>query len=178
MSEKKEKSTLSSADRVKVADRIEALCREYKITQKQLAERAGIHNNTISKVKKGHIPMSDYVAESIARAFPSFSKEYLKGDVDYRTEQEHFDTLIQKHRDLHQKKIYLLQSIASLRGLEIVPYSTAVNMGDSWENQYILRQGSKQISVPESIVIEWLEDICDFAELMLSRQLKKGDKNG
>ena len=119
--------------------------------------------------------MSDYIAHAIESAFPSFSAEYLKGQVDYRTEQEQFDALIQKHRNLHQKKIYLLQSLASLRGVEIMPYSVGINMGKEWEDQYILRHGSNQMYISDSVITEWLEEICDFAELKFSRQIKKGE---
>lgn len=169
MSEKREQSHSKSAERVR------ALCDDFGITQQQLAEKAGIHKNTISKIVRGHIPMTDYVAESIERAFPSFSKEYLKGEVDYRTEQEQFDTLVQKHRDLHHKKIYILQSIASLRDLEIIPYSIGTNMGEVMEDHFILRQGNKQIYVSSPVLIDRLEEICDFTELRLSRMIRKGE---
>lgn len=57
--------------------RIEAILIHFKISQKQLAEQAGLSENTISNAKKGkNIPTLDFF-NSIYKAFPNISPQWL-----------------------------------------------------------------------------------------------------
>jgi len=60
-----------------VNKRIEILLTYFKINQKQLAERAGLSENTISNAKKGkNVPGVDFF-NSIYRAFPHINPQWL-----------------------------------------------------------------------------------------------------
>lgn len=160
----------------KSASRVIELCAENKINQKQLSEITGLHQNTITKIVRGHSAMTDVVAQEIERAFPCYSAEYLKGNVDYKNESEHLDALINQHKEEHEKRIDLLKGIASLRGFEINLFYASSGPCVIAEDQYILRRGNARVTLSNSDVIDLLDQLCDFAELGFKRALRKGDE--
>jgi len=60
-----------------VSERIEKLIQQMKISQKQLAELAGLSENTISNAKKGkNIPSLDFF-NAIYKAIPNLNPSWL-----------------------------------------------------------------------------------------------------
>lgn len=157
----------------KSSQRVIELITDFSITQKQLAEKACIHPNTVSNIVRGRSAMTDVIAQEIEKAFPSYCAEYLKGNVDYRNENEHLDNLITRHQEEHENNVDLLKRIASLRGFEIMLFYASAGVGVIDKDRYIVRNGDTQTQVTITEILEWLEDICDFTELKLRRALKR-----
>lgn len=62
---------------IPVNRRVEVLLSYFKISQKQLAEKAGLSENTISNAKKGkNVPGVDFF-NAIYRAFPHINPQWL-----------------------------------------------------------------------------------------------------
>lgn len=109
---------------IPVNKRIEVLLDHFKITQKQLAEVAGLSENTISNAKKGkNVPGVDFF-NSIYKAFPQINPHWLymgAGHMfqDGTSPEIKFDsTLIQKKdrlEDCAKKLISLKKEIEYLQ---------------------------------------------------------------
>ena len=150
------------------------LCQEQRITQKELAERIYISPQTISKIIGVKASLTEPTARAIIELFPSYSLEWLLGYSEYKTVNEQFDALLNNAREQHDKRITALIALASLRGYEITLYSSGLAIGPSggYEDEYLVRQGKKQIVVFYSDAMEWIDDLADFAELKIRRKLK------
>jgi transcriptional regulator with XRE-family HTH domain len=59
--------------------RLNQLCTELGITQKQLAVASMISENTLSKIATGKSPLSEKIAEDIIKVCPGYRVEWLRG---------------------------------------------------------------------------------------------------
>ena len=72
----------------KSAVRLKELLDAEQITAKELARRADVTPNTISKIMQGKTPLSYTVAQGIEQAFPGVRAAYLMGLDDLKTTTE------------------------------------------------------------------------------------------
>ena len=92
---------------VELKERIEKLLRYLDITQKELAQKTGIPENTISHAKKGkHVPNIEFF-NSIYRLLPHINAQWLymgMGDMFSETKQ-----------NLHEAGKEFLQKVSNLK---------------------------------------------------------------
>ena len=67
----------------KSTKRLRTLLQAEDVTQKELARRAGLSENLVSRMVQGKSPLSETSAELIHEAFPQYSAAYLLGLEDF-----------------------------------------------------------------------------------------------
>ncbi len=89
---------------IPINKRIELLLNHYKITQKKLAEKAGLSENTISNAKKGkNVPNVDFF-NSIYKAFPTINPKWLYLGIGnmFNDEGVNLHVLDEHPKDVHE----------------------------------------------------------------------------
>lgn len=162
--------------------RLKEICEQCDIRQAELAKRIFISQQTISKIINGKATLTLQTAQRIIDLYPQYRIEWLTGRDDYKTYNDVFNALFDKHNAKYGMQIMALKSLAELRGFEIIPDSSGAVLVPSggYEDIYIVRHERKQFYASYSEIVEWVDDVCDFAELKLTRLMNKkgGSNNG
>lgn len=162
--------------------RVSKVRKQHNWTQEQLATAMGVEPNYISMLETGSRKLPVKRAKEIASLFPPLRYQFLLCEDDFETDADLFDALIDEHRERYEKRISTFKNLATFRGFDIALYSSGSVIGPSggYEDIYLVRRGDKQVYASYSEIIEWVEDLCDLAELKLNRMLNKkgGSDNG
>ena len=167
--------TVSRGERVKIClDRWNKENPAKKMTQKSLAEALQLHPVLLSDKLAGRKTLTEYNLRDIAQIL-GVRVEYLMGLDDYITDNDLFDALIENHKKRYEKRIDALIKLASLRRFEISLDSSGSVIGPSggYEDIYRIEQDGRRIFVPYTVLTDWIEDISDYVEVKLNRQLKQ-----
>ncbi len=162
--------------------KLKLICKELKITQKQLSEASGVSENTISKIATGRGPLTQQTAEQIIHACPSYRIEWLLGIDNNPQHIRHIKipALETARRDLDAATLlhglgYEIGQISE-KGIffpvsEVCGFlfpescSVAIKKADT-----IIWRGNTQE------ILEILREVCDFSLFKIER-LVKGDSN-
>lgn len=88
-----------------VAKRLEKALDNRKLKQKDLSNLTGIKPDVISKIKNGHMNLTLERAWLIAKAL-NVSIDYLYGNSDYETPEQHAVGIIEKHIFVDTKSMF------------------------------------------------------------------------
>ena len=160
--------------------RVNLVRKRHHWTQEQLAEAIHVEPNYISMIETGRRKLPVKRAKEIAALFPPLRYQYLLCEDDYETDNDLLDALIDGHKERYEKRVSVLKSLVSLRGFEISLDSSGLVIGLSggYEDIYKVERDGKSIHVSYTEVIDWIEDLSDYMEAKLNRQLKlKGGSN-
>lgn len=163
-------------------ERVSWLRKRHNWTQEQLADALHVEPNYISMIETGKRKLPVKRAKEIALLFPPLRYQYLLCEDDYETDGDLLDALIDGHRERYEKRISALRILASMRGFGISLDSSGYVIGPSegYEDIYRIERDGKKIYAPYTEIMEWIEDISDYAELKMNRLLKQkgGSDNG
>ena len=163
-------------------ERVSRIRKRYNWTQEQLADTLHVEPNYISMIETGNRKLPVKRAKEIASLFPPLRYQYFLCEDDYETDSDLLDALIDGHKERYEKRINALRNLASIRGFEIALYSSGIVIGPSggYEDIYKIERDGKAIYASYSEIMDWIEDISDYVELKMNRQLKQkgGSDNG
>lgn len=155
-----------------------------KKTQVALAKYMGITKETLNAKLNGakYRPITKQDAYKIAEFFPGSRVEYIMGLDPYITEQDKIDGFFDINDKRYKMRINSLVNLARLRGFDVTLDSSGLVIGPSggYEDIYRIERNGKKIYVPYTEMMDWIEDISDFVEIKLNRQLRQkgGSDNG
>lgn len=106
----------------KASERIKLLLRERKMTQRELANQAGLSEQLVSGILGNNRGLTEEVAKMIADVFKPVSYEWIMGDSDNRTNAER----ILRGMNLRAERSNKIVELIDLHG-----YSVSENLEDA-----------------------------------------------
>lgn len=163
-------------------ERVSCVRKRNNWTQDQLAGALHVEPNYISMIETGSRKLPVKRAKEIAALFPPLRYQYLLCEDDCETENDLLDALIDGHKERYEKRFSAFRTLATRRGFEVTLDSSGLVIGPSggYEDIYRIERDGKKIYVPYTVITDWIEDISDFVEIKLNRQLRQkgGSDNG
>lgn len=175
MTKREEYSPKARGERVRnCMERWKKIHKGEKLTQTALASELGIHPVTFNDKLAGRKCFTEMDMRAIARIL-GFGIEYLLGIDDYMTSEEEFEALIEKRRSCYEARVNALVHLANTRSIKVSLDSSGLVVGPSggYEDIYRIEKDGSRIFVPYTVLIDWIEDISDFIEVKLNRELKQ-----
>ena len=93
--------------------RLSALRKEKKISQQELAEKAGIHPNVLGRYERGEATPSVEMASKLANAL-GVSLDYLVGNTDVELDRALIDKVVSIQKLPDEDKLAIMYSIDGL----------------------------------------------------------------
>ncbi len=93
--------------------RLSALRKDKKISQQELAEKAGIHPNVLGRYERGEATPSVEMASKLANAL-GVSLDYLVGNTDVELDRALIDKVVSIQKLPDEDKLAIMYSIDGL----------------------------------------------------------------
>lgn len=171
----------------KCAERLKILCKRLNTTQTTISEKAGISQNTLSKIAQGKQAMSYSVAREIIKQFPTVRLEWLMGIDDFESELEKGINEFAQWGKEEETRRKAVKALALLSGYEIIDlwdyaggYGQPVEALLNFQRQglQIKKDGEVLANIPAEKFNLLALDVQELAELRIKSYLREVEESG
>lgn len=157
--------------------RLKELMQEQGLTQKELAERIGKAQNTVSRLINGKHELTEVLANIIAEAFPPYNSRWLLGESRHKTiEIVDIDTKFDVDNRIKAMVAYMNGRGYFVDKLDAQDSFPTIDdqRQTRFESGYTFRKGREVVEMDANETIEAARKISEFVDLVM-QTMKKSD---